>query len=125
MANSTHDLILTGKNLTLGSRLRSLVEEKFAKLFAHEPHIIRIRVELEYNSNVSGQNEHIAKGHIEIRGNDIVVTTESDDLAKSIDLLVERLDRQLRRRSRLRRVKRKQTHEVDIPATIPKSRRVA
>jgi len=55
-----------------------------------------------------------------MRGPALNVTVESEDLYKSIDEMVEKLDRMLRRKSRLSRVKRKSTHEVEIPAALPK-----
>ena len=82
---------------------------------------LRIRVELEFNSTVTKQDQFIAKGHIEIYGKPMVVSEASDDIYKSIDLAVTKLDRMLRRRSRLKKVKRKHPHEIDIPAEIPKT----
>ena len=72
--------------------------------------------ELEHDSKSSShQNEYIAKGHLELKGNTITISTASDNINKSIDDLVEKLDRGLRRRSRLRRVKRKQGNINDLP----------
>ena len=117
-----HDVIISGLNLDLTGAIKNVVQSKVEKLFEHEDHIIRMRVELEYDPhNRSHQKEFIAKGHLEIRGNDPVCTAQTDDLYKSIDLMVQKLDRMLRRRSRLQKVKRKATHLVDIPAAIPKA----
>jgi len=63
----------------------------------------------------------VAKGHIELNGAPKVASAGTDDLYKSIDLLVEKLDRMLRRRSRIRKTKRNHPHDVDIPAEIPKT----
>jgi putative sigma-54 modulation protein len=116
-----HDVIISGLHVDLTEAMKNAVHEKVERLFQHEDRIIRLRVELEYNQNISRQDEFIAKGHIEINGKDIVISVASDDLYKSIDLLVDKLDRKLRRRSRLAKVKRKQTHVIDIPAEIPKA----
>jgi putative sigma-54 modulation protein len=121
MKNATNDVILSGNHIDLTPNLRTLVNEKLEKLFLHENHIIRIRVDLEYNANSSKQNEYIAKGYIEIKGPDLIASAESDDIVKSLDELVDKLDRMLRRRSRLQKVKRKDTHDVEIPASIPKA----
>lgn len=115
-----HDVIISGHHLDLTEALKQNVHEKVEKLFAHEERIIRLRVELEYTPNVSGQDEYIAKGHIEINGPPIVLKVESDDLYNSIDEMVDKLDRKLRRRSRLRRVKRKHLHGIELPADVPK-----
>ncbi len=117
-----HDVIISGLNMHLTDSIRNVVHEKSEKLFEHEDHIIRMRVELEYDSHqTSHQKEFIAKGQLEVRGNDHFATAATDDMYKSIDEMVNKLDRMLRRRSRLKKVKRKDTHMVDIPAEIPKA----
>jgi len=50
----------------------------------------------------------------------MIVSEASDDIYKSIDLAVTKLDHMLHRRSRLKKVKRKHPHEIDIPAEILK-----
>ncbi len=121
MKNNDHELIVSGVHLELTQALKDIVREKIEKLFRHEERILRVRVELEFNSTVTKQNQFIAKGHIEIYGKPMVVSEASDDIYKSIDLVVTKLDRMLRRRSRLKKVKRKHPHEIDIPSEIPKT----
>ena len=119
--NDSHDLIITGIHMDLTDSLKTLVTEKMEKLFRHEERIIRIKVDLECDHTRAGkEHDFIAKGHIAINGPDLNVAVKNEDCHKAIDLMVEKLDRMLRRRSRLRRVKRKDTHEVDIPANLPK-----
>jgi putative sigma-54 modulation protein len=120
MKDRTNDIIISGHNLDLTAALKRMVIEKVSKLFEHENHIIRIRVELSQDQGTKPSFH--AKGLIEIRGKDLIADAESEDLYKSIDLLENKLDRMLRRRSRLRVKKRKQTHGVEIPADIPKAK---
>ena len=117
---SSHDIILTGVHLDLTDSIKSTVQEKAERLFKHEEKIIRLRVELEYNQNKTRQEEFIAKGHIEINGPAMVVSEASDDLYKSIDLVIDKLDRKLRRRSRMSKVKRKHPSEIELSASLPK-----
>jgi len=117
---TNQELIISGVHLDLTESLKETVAEKAEKLFNHEDHIIRVRIELEYNQNKTHAEEFIAKGHIEINGPALIVSVATDDMHKSIDQLMDKLDRKLRRRSRLSRVKRKQTAEVEIPAELPK-----
>ena len=121
MSNSREPIIISGVHLDLTPALKEIVEDKFEKLFRHEGQIIRVRVDLEHHANNSKFREFIAKGHIEIHGPSLIATVETEDLYKSIDLLVLKLDRMLRRRSRLRKVKRNHPHDVEIPAEIPKA----
>lgn len=106
--------------MDLTEALKSIVREKAEKLFKHEERIIRMRVELEYDPNKAHQEEYIAKGHIEINGPTLVVSAASNDEYKSIDQMMEKLDRKLRRRARMKKVKRGHLHDVDIPASLPK-----
>jgi len=117
---NNNDLIISGVHLDLTEALKATVKEKAERLFKHEESIIRLRVELEYNQNRTREEEFIAKGHIEINGSPLIVSVASDDLYKSIDQVMDKLDRKLRRRSRLSKVKRKDTHSVEIPADLPK-----
>jgi ribosomal subunit interface protein len=58
-----HDVIISGLNMDLTDAIRNVVEAKIEKLFEHEDHIVRMRVELEYDAHQSThQNEFIAKG---------------------------------------------------------------
>jgi len=120
MDASKHDVILSARNFDLTDALKTLVHEKTEKLYQHESHIIRIRVELEATGPKGDATGYLAKGLIEIKGPTLVSQAESEDLYKSVDLLVQKLDRLLRRRSRLHRTKRKETGPVDIPAELPK-----
>lgn len=117
-----HDVIISGLNMDLTDSIKNMVHEKVEKLFEHEGQIIRMRVELDYDPHqATHRKEFIAKGQLEVRGNDHFASAATDDLYKSIDDLVHKFDRMLRRRSRLQKVKRKHTHQIDIPAEIPKA----
>lgn len=117
-----HDVIISGLNMDLTESIKFMVHEKVEKLFEHQENIIRMRVELEYDKHqATHEGEFIAKGQLEVRGNNHFASAATDDLYKSIDQLVQKLDRMLRRRSRLKKVKRKDVHEVDISSEIPKA----
>jgi len=113
-------IIITGLNLELTDAIKEHVREKLSKVFKHNERVIRINVELEYRPSKKHINEFVAKARVEVRGSDIVVSIESDDLYKSIDALNEKLTRQVRRRHRLEKEKRNHPHVVDIPAELPK-----
>ena len=101
-------IIISGVHLSLTDAIKSEKKKKMAKLFKHEPSIMRIRVELAQDTAKKDQGEFMAKGYIEIQGPDLVVAVYSENLYKAIDLLQDKLQRKIRRRSRLLRVKRKQ-----------------
>ncbi len=118
---NTKKLILAGNNLELTHAIKTFIQDKSEKLFDHNEKIVRMRVEVEYDPHQSThQKEYIAKGHLEVRGNNHIVAAASNDLYKSIDQMVLKLDRMMRRRSRLERSKRKSKHGIDLPSFIPK-----
>ena len=59
-------------------------------------------------------------GHIEIRGPDLNASVASEDAYKSIDLLVDKLDGLLRKRSNHRKDKIHHPHGVELTGEIPK-----
>ena len=120
MKDRSNDVIISGNNVELTAALRAAVHAKLARLFDHDSGIMRIRVELTVDESRAVGEQQVVLGRIEIKGNDHIITVASDDMYKSLDLLVDKLDRKIRRKSRLERVRRKQTHEVDIPASLPK-----
>ena len=110
-----NNMIISGLHLDLSQALKNIVNEKMEKIFKHEENIIRVRVELEHDTRSSShKNEYTAKGHLELKGTTITISSSSENIYKSIDDLVEKLGRGLRRRARLGRVKRKQSLQ-DLP----------
>lgn len=114
---TNNDVIISGVHIELTEALKNMVHEKVAKLLRHEDQIIRIRVSLEKEAG----GQYIAKGHIEIHGPDMHASETSGDLYKSIDQMVEKLDRMLKERSTKENAKQKHPHEVDLGNNIPKS----
>jgi putative sigma-54 modulation protein len=123
MNNSANppEVIVSGIHLELTPSLKFYVNEKFGRLLRHEEHIVRIRVELKYDGKNDINNPFIAQGHIVIHGPEMTCSVASDDCHKSVDLLVDRLDRMLRRRSRMFKVKRNHPHAVELAALLPKT----
>jgi len=113
-------IIVRGVHLDLTAALKAAAEEKAARLLRHQDHIIRVRLDLEHDRTRAVRAAFIAKGHIEIRGPDLVASVASEDLYKSLDAVVDKLDRMLRKRATAAIVKRQHPHRVEIPAVLPK-----
>lgn len=113
-------IILTGVHLELTDAIKNIVTHKLEKLLRHGDPILKIRVELESKVHKHNPTEFVAKGHIDIQGPNIVAAVSTDNLYKSVDLLVDKLNRKLSRRHRLAKVKRKISKYLDIPAALPK-----
>ncbi len=116
-----NELIISGRHLDLTESLKTFVREKVDKLFRHEERIVRVRMELDCDKNQDKENPFTAKGIIEINGPDMVASEASHDIHKSVDNLVNKLDRMIRRRSRLKKVKRNHPHSIELPSELPKT----
>lgn len=103
---SNASVVVSGVHMDLTEPLKSYVTSKAERLFRHDPKILRVHFELIHGRARDRSSEYAAQARIEVAGPDIVVRVESDDLYKSIDLLMDKLDRSLRRRHRLVKVKR-------------------
>jgi len=114
-------IIVRGIHLDLTGALKSIAEEKAVRLLRHQEHIIRVRLDLEHDQTRALRESFIAKGHIEIRGPDLLASVASDDLYKSLDGLIDKLDRMLRKRACAAKTKRHHPHGVELPAELPKA----
>ena len=108
-------IIISGIRLDLTEALKQAVATKVGKLLRHEPRIVRVRVYLEEDTSRAVDSRFVAKGHIEIGGPDIVAEAAAANGYKSIDEMVSRLDRGLRKRATALESRRKKT--VPNPAS--------
>jgi putative sigma-54 modulation protein len=73
---------------------------KGARLLRHHSDLLRVRFDLEFDRTKDVNAQFIAKGRIEIPGPDLIASVASEDIMKSLALLVDKLDRMLRERTR-------------------------
>lgn len=120
--NPPRELIVSGIHLELTPSLKTFVQEKTERLFRHEERIVRLRVELAYDPGQTPSRRFSAKGHIQIWGPEMNASVTADECHKAVALLVDKLDRMLRRRARFQKVKRHQLHAIElIHAPLPKT----
>lgn len=98
-------LVIRGVHLWLTAALKSAIASKAERLFRHAPRIIRVRIDLD-REHRNGAPLFVAKGRVELHGPDLLASVISSDGYKSVDGLIGRLDRMLRRRATLRRRRR-------------------
>ena len=113
---------ISGINLDLTDALKNYVTEKASKLFEHNDRINRANFELEFIPTKDPKNSFVAKASLEIPGPNIILSITSDDLYKSIDELMDKLIRQIRRAHRLEKEKRNHPQEIEIGDDIPKTK---
>lgn len=91
-------LMLRGSRLALDEVAKAFIETKAARLFRHETKILRLRIGLERDAR-SRRPRFTAKGKIEIAGPDLTASVTADTAPASITLLIDKLDRMLRKRT--------------------------
>ncbi len=124
MNNHTHphEVIVSGIHLELTPSLKTFVTEKAERLFRHDNHIVRMRVELECDRKHDREHKFIAKARLELRGPDVICSAESEEMHKSIDLLIDRVDQALRRRHGQHKDRRNHPHAVEWDdVSLPKA----
>jgi putative sigma-54 modulation protein len=103
-------LIVRGIHVELTDAMKAAIVARAERLFRHEPHILMLRVDVERDHKRRGRM-FVAKGKVEIAGPDITASTASGDAYLAIGLLIDKLDRMLRKRATALRRKR---HAGDI-----------
>jgi putative sigma-54 modulation protein len=90
-------LQVKGKNVEVTDSLKSYAQEKLGKLDKHLHDAARLELELAVERNPSISDNQIAEGTIWTKGPVLRARESSADMRASIDLLVEKLERQARR----------------------------
>ena len=116
-----HEIIVSGIHVELTQALKAYVVDKMQRLFTHEGQIVRIRVEIEFDDRKAKEDRFTAKAHVQIHGPDANISVTSDDAYKSIDLLVDKLDRKILARASMHKDKRNHPHDVELAASLPKT----
>ena len=84
------NLKLTGNHVEITDAMREYVISKISKITRHFDHVIDVSVILSVE-----KLKQKAEANVHVRGKDIFVETDSEDMYASIDSLVDKLDRQI------------------------------
>jgi len=90
-------LIVNGRNIELTDAIKSSVKEKLSRLEHHYDFIQEIHVFLGVEKNPRIHDAHLAEATVVVSRAVLRVETSSENLYASIDKLVEKVDRVLRR----------------------------
>ena len=99
-------LQVKGRNFEMSEQIRSYAEEKLGKLEKLVKDPTRIELELLVEKNPSISDNHVAEATVWTKGPVLRARESSADMKASIDQLVEKLERQVKRY----RDKRKRGH---------------
>jgi Ribosome-associated protein Y (PSrp-1) len=116
MTTPAAPLILRGVRVELSESDKNLIARKAARLARHEPEILRIRIDVERTGHPH-RFDFVAKGHLELPGPDLSASVTTDEPLKSVDLLIAKLDRMLRKRATAASVRRN-THTIRELAAV-------
>ena len=90
-------LQVKGKNVDVSPTLKDYAEKKLGKLEKHLNDSARVELELAAERNRSTGPSHVAEATIWTKGPVLRARESSHDIKASIDLLVDKLERQARR----------------------------
>lgn len=107
-------LQVKGRNVEVSDAIRRYAEEKLARLERQLPEPTEIEVELSREHNPSIADDHVAEATIRTKGPTLRAKESSPAFESSIDLLADKIDRQVKRyrekRSRRETVRRANGH---------------
>jgi putative sigma-54 modulation protein len=112
-------LQVKGRNVEVSDSIRRYAEEKLAKLdkFVKDP--TRVEVELHVEKNPSISNNQIAEATVFTKGPVLRARESSADMKASIDQLVDKLERQVKRYREKRRRGRPAHGNAHLVAEAP------
>lgn len=88
---------LNGRNITITQAIKDYVDEKIGKIAKHYDQIIDIEVTLGVIKNPSVAENHLAEVTCKIAGSKICVSEEAESMYASIDLVADKLNRQVKK----------------------------
>ncbi len=97
-------LQVKGKNVEVSPTIREYAERKLGKLSKQLADQTQVEVELSEQKNPSIADSHVAEGTIFTKGPTLRARESSADMKASIDQLVDKLERQVKRYREMRKV---------------------
>lgn len=111
-----NNIIISGIRFKISDNVKNVIQYKCEKLLKHQRLISSLRFELQKNLNSStNQYEFLVTGHMKVKGLVSVFHAESDSIYKSIDELINKLDRSIRRDSRILKKQRRYNKDPNLP----------
>ncbi len=89
------NLKLSGHHLELTPALREYVQNKLERIKRHFDNVIDVTVILAVDGNTEKDKRQRAEINVHMRGKDVHVESEAQDMYAAIDLLMDKLDRQV------------------------------
>ncbi len=89
-------ITINGKNIDITDALKDYVNEKFEKIIKHNAHIMNLKVTLSVTRNPSVKKNSTAEVTCFLNGSTIKIKEDAESMYAAIDLISDRVDRQVR-----------------------------
>jgi len=89
------NLTISGRHLELTPSIREYVQTKLERIKRHFDHVIDVAVILTVDKLSDKERRQKAEINLRVRGKDLHAESIAQDLYAAIDLLIDKLDRQL------------------------------
>ena len=109
-------LQVKGKNVEVSEAIRTYAEEKLGRLERQLADPTRVELELAVEKNPSIADNHVAEATIWTKGPVLRAKEASTDMRASIDLLADKLERQVTRYRQKRRRRNRGSGQVPEPS---------
>jgi putative sigma-54 modulation protein len=113
------NLQVKGRNLEVSDQIRQYAEDKLAKLDRLVKDPTRIELELAVEKNPSISANQVAEATVWTKGPVLRARETSEDMKASIDQLVDKLERQVKRYRDKRRPRKHDRHDGPPPEPAP------
>ena len=113
-------LQVKGKNVEVSDAIRTYAEEKLGRLDRQLADPTRVELELAVEKNPSIADNHVAEATIWTKGPVLRAKEASTDMRASIDLLTDKLERQVIRYREKRRRGHRNGHRPAAEAGVPR-----
>jgi putative sigma-54 modulation protein len=90
-------LIISGRNLPLTDGLKAKITEKLEKIRVHYDFLKEVNVFLSVEKNPRITDNQIVEATLHVNGATLRLETASEDLYASVDMIIDKIDRALRR----------------------------
>ena len=89
------NLTISGHHLELTTAIREYVQDKLERIKRHFDHVIDVAVILSIDTLTEKEKRQRAEINLHLRGKDLHVESEAQDMYAAIDTLIDKLDRQV------------------------------
>ena len=89
------NLTISGHHLDVTPALREYVTHKLDRVIRHFDHMVDVKVLLSVVKQKEKEKRQHAECSIHVKGNDLFAESSHEDLYAAVDVLVDKLDRQV------------------------------